>query len=203
MTIVPVLRAAPALGCLWRVLAAAGCSWEKAGHLSAPCEDPFAWTLPDGNFCRHPDYIRVVAKMGCFLGAPDQVETAEVLAFLPQSGSCELVRDRANHMYASTAEPLGVLMSQAALLCGDSSVCFDLAVSHAKAAAARHLMPQRIMHAQAALGNALMRRDQVGRSSTREVKEETLAVLNGAIESSRKMKLQRYTELIMEVLSGQ
>lgn len=190
--VVPIIRVASALDCLWRVLGAAGMSWREADHANIP-EDAFTWTLPDDEaFIFHSSFYRMIAKLEGFLCAPDQVETSEVLDYLPQPDSCKWVRDRANHTFSST-EPLGVLISKAALLCGDSFTCLDQASSHTKAAAVRHLMPQKVMHAQAALGTVLLRRDRNG-----ELREEALAVLDMALESTKKMRLQRYGELIQK-----
>ena len=199
--VVPILRVAPALDCLWRVLGATGMSWREAGYSSFACS--YNWTLPDDEaFFFHLETAGMIAKLECFFCAPDQVETSEVLDYLPQPASCKWVRDRSNHSQSST-EPLGVLISQAALLCGDSFVCFDLASSHAKAAAVQHLMPQKVMHAQAALGSVLLRRDRVAGDSTGEVKEESLALLDVALESMKKMRLQRYAGLIQEIREKQ
>jgi hypothetical protein len=89
-----------------------------------------------------------------------------------------------------------VLISKAALICGESSVNANLAISHAKAAAARQLMPQKVMHAQAALGSAMVRHLKTNDASTRAPKEETLAVLDTALENAKKMRLQKYAEMI-------
>jgi hypothetical protein len=40
-------------------------------------------------------------------------------------------------------------------IAGDSPTCIEVAVSHARAAAVRHLSPQKVMHAKAALAQAL------------------------------------------------
>lgn len=173
-------------------------SWQEAGHFQFR-EDNFAWTLPGGEaFCRHSETYRMIAKLNSFLCAPDQVQASEVLDYLPQPNSCRWIRDRTNHITSST-EPLEVLISQAALACGDSSVFFDLATSHAKAAVARHLMPQKVMHAQAALGSAMTKGERAGGDSTRRPREEALAVLDVALGSTKKMRLRKYAELIKEI----
>jgi len=192
--IVPVLRVVPALNCLWRVLDAAAMSWQEV-DLFQFCGDPFVWTSLDSQFFSgNPEFCRMTTKLNLFLCAPDQVETLEVLDYLPQSGLCRWLRDRLNHSLSST-ESLEVLISQAALVCGDSSAWFDLAISHAKAAIPHHLMPQKVMHAQAALGSAMTRREQTG-ARTKEVSQETLAVSEAALGSAKKMRLQKYVGLI-------
>lgn len=207
--VVPVMRAvaAGALDCVWRVLGAAGMSWREAEHLNA--EVMHHWRLPDdAAFHAHPQYYLMVAKLECFLCGPDQVEASEVLDYLPQSDSCKWVRDRVNHIFSST-ESLGVLISKAALAlaaCGDSPACIELAASHAKAAAARHRSPQKVMHAHAALGGALSKGGGVGRARTSaEANGEALALLEMALEASAKMRTRRYSNMIGELklhLSG-
>lgn len=188
----PVLRVIPALDCVWRVLGAAGISWQNVEHMKT--EVPLQWTLPDASaFLLNPQYLIMKAKVECFLCGPDRVETSEVLDYLPRSDSCHLVRDRNNHMFGcSVVEPLEVRISQAALLCGNSRECLDLATSHAKAAAASHRSPQSVMFAQAAAGIALMKCG--GKSYTIEAH----AVLDSAVVDAKKMRLMRHAEVFME-----
>ena len=176
--------------------------WLKTGDNFQWCGDfPFAWTLPgDEAYCHKPETCRMIAKLNCFLCAPDEVETSEVLNYLPQPGSCRWVCDRSNHLVSCT-EPLEVLISQAALACGDSAVCFDLAASHAKEAMPRHFMAQKVLHAQIALGNGMARRDQA-RNSTKEVSEETLAALEVALTRAKKMTLTKYADIINEIATA-
>ena len=106
----PVLRVVPALDCLWRGLGAAGLSWREADHTSI-LEHDYAWASPDDeSLCVQSGFYRMMAKLECFLCASDQVDTSEVLDYLPQPDSCKWVRDHANHALSST-EPLGVLIS--------------------------------------------------------------------------------------------
>jgi hypothetical protein len=122
--VVPVMRAAGALDCIWRVLGAARVSWREAEHLKI--EKHQRWSSPDeAAFCMHPQHFIMVAKLECFLCAPDQVEASEVLDYLPHAGSCKWARDRFGHIFSST-ESLGVVISKAALACGtlcSSRVC--------------------------------------------------------------------------------
>lgn len=116
--VVPVLRVTritPALDCLWRVLGAAGMSWQEAEQM--PTEDTSVWKLPDGSaFSFQPEWYIMVAKLECFLCAPSRVEASEVLDYIPQADSFVFL-DRANHINAVT-EPLGVLVSKAVVTCG-------------------------------------------------------------------------------------
>jgi hypothetical protein len=190
--VVPVIRAVPALDCIWCVLGAAGISWQKAEHMNTAFH--MSWTLPDDTaFLYHPQYFIMLAKLECFLCGPDQVEAREVLDYLPQPGSCKWERDRCNHVVSST-ESLGALISKAALACTRDK----LAASHAKATTVLHQSQQKVMHAQAALGCALMKRAGKKNNSSTGASEEAAALLSEARESALKMRLQRYAYMIQE-----
>lgn len=188
--VLPVMRVIPALGCLWRVLGASMMSWRQAGHMKT--EHMMHWSLPDdAAFNLHPQFWIMRAKLECFLCGPEQVEALEVLDYLPQPGSCKWVHDRSNHI-VSSVESLGVLMSMGMLTCGESRAHSELAAGHAKAAAARHHSPQKVMHAQAALGRAL------DKSTHTESSAEAAALLDEAHRNAQKMRLQRYADMIQE-----
>jgi hypothetical protein len=191
---IPVMRAIPALDCIWRVLEAARISWREAEHMNT--ESIHYWSLPDdAAFHSHPQFFIMQAKLECFLCGPDRVEASEVLDYLPQSDSCKWVRDSLNHVFSLT-ESLEVLISKAALACGDTPARIELAAGHTKAAVARHHTLQKVMHAQAALGCTLMTRGEA--SSSAEATVEALALLDVAHEAATKMKLGRYSKMIAE-----
>jgi hypothetical protein len=193
--VVPVLRAISAHGCLWRVLEAAGMSCRNAEQMKAKFH--LHWCLPTA-FYFHPQCVIMMAKLESYLCRSYQVEASEMLGYLPQPDSCKWVHDRANHINSCT-ESLGVLISKGALACNDSPACTELAAGHAKAAAARHHSPQKVMHAQAALGDTLIKRSRGGTSSE-EIRKEAAASLDEASKAATKMRLGRYLEKIESAL---
>jgi hypothetical protein len=124
--VMPVLRncVVPALDCLWRVLEEAGHSWKgrkgkswldfhEKSKLNA------CWILPDETVSMlHPKHSCLVTRLQIFLCGQDKVEAMEVLDYLPDPGSCPWVHDRVDHYLSAVLEPVGALISKAALACG-------------------------------------------------------------------------------------
>jgi hypothetical protein len=150
--VVPVLRLAHEVECLERVFAFAGLSWSNIDNMHTATPHPSCWCLPgDTAFSMHPNSFIMVAKLLFFLTTPRQVETTEVVSFLPLPKECKWLRDIMFEILSQTELP-GVLIARAATAVRD----FNLAASHAQTALAHSKKAVKQMHAKHALSISLV-----------------------------------------------
>ena len=65
-----------------------------------------------------------------FLCGPGDIEVSEVMAYLPEVGSCKWVKDSSDRIVNALAETLDVLISKVALACGACGHCITRSTMH-------------------------------------------------------------------------